>query len=273
MKELDNLDWGRHFSELRRQVLPVFLAVVAVAILVMALLAPVEKNSNKEVSEKVHLRVSLLSAEPGSGFDSAFILARPVELARAPLAVRADFPMGSASGAFSYNAQPFLENRHLGDDLNGIGGWDSDLGDAVYAVADGEVIFAGWPSDGWGRVMTVLHRHEGGRMFQSFYGHLAHIDLPLGARVRRGEKIATVGKGNGQYLAHLHFELREGTGITAGPGYGDHPHGRVSGEDWITASRGAPNDRLNAAVSGSIPNAAEIAIGVASDPLVPVEKK
>ena len=127
----------------------------------------------------------------------------------------------------------------------------------MYAVADGEVVYTGWPSDGWGRVLILLHRGEQGQMLQSFYGHLARIDWPLGARVRRGEKIGTVGKGNGQYLAHLHFELRQGAMIAAGPGYGAHAHGRVSGEEWLESYRGAPAEQLNSALSGSTPATAE----------------
>lgn len=270
-KDLDDLDWGRHFSELRHQVLPIFLAALAVVVLVLVLVAPVDEPGKKQEVDVVGRRVSLLSANPEVQFDPAFALVRPVELARAPSASRVDWPMGGESGAFSYNAQPFLTDRHLGDDLNGIGGWDSDLGDAVYAVADGEVTFAGWPSDGWGRVVMVAHQAPDGRLLQSFYGHLARIDLPVGARVRRGEKIGTVGKGDGQYLAHLHFEVRKGPVIAAGPGYGDHEHGRLSGAKWIEASRGAPADRLNAAVFGSVPDEAGVSIGVTPEAVLPPE--
>ena len=267
---MQDLDWKRHFRELKRQVLPIFLAIFAVLILLGALLAPVEEE--EEEGDDIVRRVSLLSTDSGTPFDPAFVLARPVELARAPRAPRVDWPMGSEGGALTYNAQPFLERRHLGDDLNGIGGWDSDLGDAVYAVASGEVVFAGWPSDGWGKVMMVVHQTTDGNLVQSFYGHLDSIYFPVGARVRRGDKIGTVGKGNGQYLAHLHFEIREGPMIAAGPGYGDHTHGRLSGEQWIKASRGAPDDQLNVAVSGAPPEPNEISIGVVADPMTGSEE-
>src|ERR1700676_103618 len=75
--------------------------------------------------------------------DPAFQLPLPLDLASLPTAARFDFPLGSENGAMSYNAQPFTQNHHLGDDLNGIGGENSDLGDPVHAVADGRVLLAG----------------------------------------------------------------------------------------------------------------------------------
>ncbi|MCF6313721.1 MAG: M23 family metallopeptidase [Verrucomicrobiales bacterium] len=259
---MDDLDWKRHLSELRHQVLPVFLAVLACLAALLIWMAPAEKAVETQEEDSEPSRVALLNVDEEGDFDPAFILLRPVELARAPLQTRVDFPLGSAGGAFSYNAQPFLENKHLGEDFNGIGGWDSDLGDAVYAVADGEVVYAGWPADGWGRVLTVLHRDQEGQLFQTFYAHLNRIDLPVGARVRRGQKLGTVGKGDGRYLAHLHFEFKDGSMIAAGPGYADQSRGRRSGEQWILSSRVGLEDRLNRAISGPSPNASESVIGV-----------
>src|SRR6266581_6477453 len=48
------------------------------------------------------------------------------ELASLPLATRFDFPLGSEHGAMAYNAQRFIENKHLGDD--GIGGEEAQDG-------------------------------------------------------------------------------------------------------------------------------------------------
>jgi len=70
----------------------------------------------------------------------AFRVPSPLDLASLPTAARFDVPMGSENGAMSYNAQRLTQNHHLGDDLNGIGGEDSDLGDPIYAVANGRVL-------------------------------------------------------------------------------------------------------------------------------------
>src|SRR5213078_2216898 len=165
--------------------------------------------------------------------DPAFRLPSPLELASLPTAARFDFPLGSENGALTYNAQRFTENHHLGDDLNGIGGEDSDLGDPIYAVADGRVLLARDGGPGWGNVIMVLHAYiEGGerKFVQSYYGHCEKILVSAGEDVHRGQQIATVGTANGRYFAHLHFEMREFTTPFIGPGY------RQDTSGWIDPS-------------------------------------
>ena len=177
--------------------------------------------------------------------DPAFQLPPPLFLASLPTAARFDFPLGSENGALAYNAQPFTQNRHLGDDLNGIGGENSDLGDPVHAVADGRVLVARDGGPGWGNILIVLHAYEenGVRQYvQSYYAHLAEILVKPKQTVRRGERIATVGTANGKYWAHLHFEMREFTTPFIGPGYRDDTRGWIDPSAFIAAHRGAPED-------------------------------
>jgi murein DD-endopeptidase MepM/ murein hydrolase activator NlpD len=175
----------------------------------------------------------------------AFRIASPILLAGLPTATRFDFPIGSENGAFAYNAQPFTDNRHLGDDLNGIGGENSDLGDPVFAVADGEVIFADEAGPGWGNVIIVLHAYEenGARKFvQSYYGHVETSLVVPKQKVHRGEQIATIGTAGGKYWAHLHFEMREFSAPFIGPGYREDTRGWINPSAFIAAHRGAPED-------------------------------
>ena len=125
--------------------------------------------------------------------DLAFRFPSPFELASLPIAARFDFPLGSENGALAYNAQRFTENRHLGDDLNGIGGENSDLGDPVYCVADGRVVLARDGGAGWGNVVIVLHVYlENGerKYLQSYYAHVDKMLVHPGERLREGQPIA-----------------------------------------------------------------------------------
>lgn len=183
-------------------------------------------------------------------FDPAFQRLSPAETARLPLATRFDAPMGSEHGALTYNAQPFRINRHLGDDLNGIGGLNSDLGDAVYASGFGRVVYVGVPGPGWGKMIILAHRvreSEKTRVIQTVYAHLDQIFVKHGQVVQRGEKIGTVGTADGQYLAHLHFEVREGPYVNPGVGYADAPMNRLSPERFLAEHRGALDDLLSPA--------------------------
>jgi murein DD-endopeptidase MepM/ murein hydrolase activator NlpD len=185
-------------------------------------------------------------------FDAAFLRLSPAEIAALPVAVRWDAPMGSEHGALTYNAQPFRVTRHLGDDLNGIGGYNSDLGDPVYAAADGRVVFAGVPGTGWGNMVILAHRvadPKNGELevIQSMYAHLDKVLIKPGQTLRRGEQLGTVGTGGGLYWAHLHFETRHGPYINPSVGYADAPLNRMSPEHFIIEHRGAAAQLLNPA--------------------------
>lgn len=176
---------------------------------------------------------------------SGLILTSPLELAKTPSAARMDSPMGSEAFALTYNAQPFGESRHLGEDLNGIGGENSDEGDPIYASGAGTVIFAGTPSEGWGNVVILQHRDLEGAMFQTTYAHLKSIHVAIGDRIHRGEQLGTVGSANGRYLAHLHFEWRDAVNLDVGSGYSPFSLSRKDGELALREQRGAPNNLLN----------------------------
>ncbi len=183
--------------------------------------------------------------------DPAFLRLTPLETATLPLATRFDMPLGSEHGAFTYNARAFRISRHLGDDLNGIGGQNSDLGDAVYAAGAGRVVFVGVPGPGWGKMVIIAHRlpegDELGPVVQTMYAHLESIRVQTGQTVQRGDQIGTVGTADGQYLAHLHFEVRMGPYVNPGLGYADTALNRVSPEQFIRARRGAGPAVLNPA--------------------------
>jgi len=184
--------------------------------------------------------------------DMRFRLLSPWETAATPVALRFDPPLG----ALIYNAQPFWEmnvrrgGHHTGDDLNGIGGMNTDLGDPVLAVADGLVVYAGDPSPGWGNIVILAHRRPSGELVQSMYAHLDRIDVSPGELVARGGRVGRVGTAHGSYPAHLHFEIRTGDGIDIGAGYGGDPLNRVDPGKALFEWRGAAADDFTPAPLG-----------------------
>ncbi len=142
-------------------------------------------------------------------------------------------PMGSPEGAFVYDAQGFSEwnnkrgGNHVGHDLNGIGGANTDTGMPVYAVARGVVVYSGHPSADWGNVIVLAHRLPDGSVYQSLYAHLEDRLVKTGTVLGRGDMLGTVGSAAGLYLAHLHVELIHSRANEAGqPGY--HAAGQMN---------------------------------------------
>jgi hypothetical protein len=134
------------------------------------------------------------------------------ETVSVPLADGFALPCGITNGKSYYKARGFRPNGHLGEDWNGTGGGNTDLGDPVHSTASGLVVYARDFRAGWGNVVIVRHGYlERGdvRFVDSLYGHLHRIHVREGQRVERGQQVGTIGTGNGRYPAHLHFEIRK----------------------------------------------------------------
>lgn len=105
---------------------------------------------------------------------------------------------------------------HTGEDWNGRGGGDTDLGDPIYAISNGRVLEFGNYPPSWGNIVLLEHLLPDQTRVWSQYAHLDQIMAAQpGQVVERGQQIGTMGKGakteaypQGRWIAHLHFEIR-----------------------------------------------------------------
>ena len=146
-----------------------------------------------------------------------------------------DFPVGKPNAKGYRDAQPFAENNHSGEDWNGNGGGDSDLGDPIYAIANGWVSVSENKGGGWCNVVRVVHQVDG-VFLESLYAHLDTMDKEVGEWVKRGEQIGTIGK-CADYFAHLHLELRNQPDMPLGNGYSSEDKRLLSPTTYINAHR------------------------------------
>jgi murein DD-endopeptidase MepM/ murein hydrolase activator NlpD len=155
-----------------------------------------------------------------------------------------DFPVGKPDASNYFNAQAFGENAHLGEDWNGNGGGNTDLGDPVYSTANGLVTFTEDVCCGWGNIVRIVHKipnHPDYNYVESFYAHLHNINVKNGQFVKRGQQIGTIGTANGRYRAHLHFEMRDKIDMPIGQGYSEDKTGYFSPTPFINKNRPLKN--------------------------------
>jgi len=86
---------------------------------------------------------------------------------------------------------------HAGIDLR------APRGTAIYASADGRVVFAG-RKRGYGLMIVIEH----GNGIETVYAHNDRNKAELGQQVRQGEVIASVGRSGNATGYHVHFEFR-----------------------------------------------------------------
>lgn len=167
----------------------------------------------------------------------ALITASPAQAGvKVNLADGFDFPVGKPDAAGYYKARGLRlrSPRHYGEDWNGRGGGNTDLGDPVYTIADGIVTFAHDVRQGWGNVVLIRHAYRDPasgkvKFIDSLYGHLDKMMVKTGQGVKRGQQVGTIGTNRGMYPAHLHFEMRHN--IYIGMGRNDVPADLVNWAD------------------------------------------
>jgi murein DD-endopeptidase MepM/ murein hydrolase activator NlpD len=148
------------------------------------------------------------------------ILPAHAQHARVNLADGFDFPVGkpSAAGYYKSRGLRLRAPQHFGEDWNGRAGGNTDLGDPVFAIADGIVTFAHNVRAGWGNVVLTRHAYRDPATGQVKYcdtlnGHLNAIMVKVGQSIKRGQQLGTIGTNSGMYPAHLHFEIRHNLSI------------------------------------------------------------
>jgi len=117
----------------------------------------------------------------------------------AALMVPSSAPVTVAAGSgFGFRTDPFTGRPalHTGLDFPG------DTGTPIHAAAGGIVIVKAW-HPAYGNVVEIDH----GNGLVTRYAHCHSIDVELGALVRRGQKIASLGNTGRSTGPHLHFEV------------------------------------------------------------------
>ena len=82
----------------------------------------------------------------------------------------------------------------------------AEVGEPVYSIAPGEVIYAGDGLRGYGNAVIV--RHDRGRT--SLYAHNSALKVTKGDAVSQGTLVALLGNTGHSTGPHVHFEIRDG---------------------------------------------------------------
>lgn len=93
--------------------------------------------------------------------------------------------------------ETYSEGRNKGIDIAGA------EGDPVLAAGDGEVVYSGSGLRGYGNLVIVKHTED----YISAYAHNRQVLVKQGDPVRRGQRIAELGKTDATH-PKLHFEIR-----------------------------------------------------------------
>ena len=108
---------------------------------------------------------------------------------------------GNISSEYGYRKNPFggyVGEYHPGIDIKG------NIGDNVYATADGIVFRSDW-YNGYGNAVVLDH----GFGLTTLYGHLTRVNVVPSQQVKAGDVIGFLGSTGRSTGPHVHYEIRK----------------------------------------------------------------
>ncbi|MEE1072107.1 MAG: M23 family metallopeptidase [Cellulosilyticum sp.] len=81
----------------------------------------------------------------------------------------------------------------------------ASAGTPIYASAGGKVIYSGYNSGGYGKLIIIEHSNG----YQTYYAHCSKLYANVGDSIAKGQRIAGVGSTGDSTGNHLHFEIRK----------------------------------------------------------------
>ena len=110
-----------------------------------------------------------------------------------------DFIM--VTSPFGWRKHPIFKTGmfHDGIDISGR------IGSPVYSTADGVVDFVLYSKYGYGNRIVIKHKNG----YETLYAHLGKdIRVKKGYRIKKGDRIGSIGNSGRSTGAHLHYEIR-----------------------------------------------------------------
>ena len=106
---------------------------------------------------------------------------------------------GWLTSSFGMRRDPFNGRRKMHEGLDIA----ARTGTPVIATADG-IVSSVKTQPGYGKVVTIDH----GYGYRTIYGHNSKYHVKVGQRVRRGDRVASVGNTGRSTGSHVHYEVR-----------------------------------------------------------------
>ena len=134
-------------------------------------------------------------------FDEVFKLAKNKSemMTSIPAIIPVSKNKGNIASGFGFRFHPIYKVMRMHDGID----ITARIGTPIYATGDGIITVNGPMTSGMGIVCTINH----GYGYQTVYGHMSHLKVRPGMKIKRGEIIGLVGNTGISVGPHVHYEV------------------------------------------------------------------